>query len=312
MARQDLGKIVSEVTSVNVTVDNNVGVPSAEASISGTLTEKELSINFKNLKGEKGDKPTKGTDYYTDQEKQEFITETNALVVAEGKKQVKELQNQGSLSIERLLKIQKEIEAILQNQEAIGNALALNGKSGPQYDKEIRSIAGGEFDSDLLFLNDAGTKTAGKLYYDKNKSGLFKCIQTTTSTVNSTTNFVDVSSLENANKLENLLSNFSLNFVPDVKNKNIDHIIYNSICFANWNHQCAGTPDDIKSGEFTLLTIAFDKNADENSIPSEDNSIKKNNYSFQLLFSVKGKIYFRVFSWGLQKYLKWNTFQFIE
>ena len=204
MARQDLGKIVSEVTSVNVTVDNNVGVPSAEASISGTLTEKELSINFKNLKGEKGDKPTKGTDYYTDQEKQEFITETNALVVAEGKKQVKELQNQGSLSIERLLKIQKEIEAILQNQEAIGNALALNGKSGPQYDKEIRSIAGGEFDSDLLFLNDAGTKTAGKLYYDKNKSGVFKCIQTTTSTVNSTTNFVDVSSLENANKLENL------------------------------------------------------------------------------------------------------------
>ena len=204
MARQDLGKIVSEVTSVNVTVDNNVGVPSAEASISGTLTEKELSINFKNLKGEKGDKPTKGTDYYTDQEKQEFITETNALVVAEGKKQVKELQNQGSLSIERLLKIQKEIEAILQNQEAIGNALALNGKSGPQYDKEIRNIAGGEFDPDLLFLNDAGTKTAGKLYYDKNKSGVFKCIQTTTSTVNSTTNFVDVSSLENANKLENL------------------------------------------------------------------------------------------------------------
>ena len=214
MARQDLGKIVSEVTSVNVTVDNNVGVPSAEASISGTLTEKELSINFKNLKGEKGDKPTKGTDYYTDQEKQEFITETNALVVAEGKKQVKELQNQGSLSIERLLKIQKEIEAILQNQEAIGNALALNGKSGPQYDKEIRSIAGGEFDSDLLFLNDAGTKTAGKLYYDKNKSGLFKCIQTTTSTVNSTTNFVDVSSLENANKLENL-------FINGLVNKNI-------------------------------------------------------------------------------------------
>ena len=216
MARQDLGKIVSEVTSVNVTVDNNVGVPSAEASISGTLTEKELSINFKNLKGEKGDKPTKGTDYYTDQEKQEFITETNALVVAEGKKQVKELQNQGSLSIERLLKIQKEIEAILQNQEAIGNALALNGKSGPQYDKEIRSIAGGEFDSDLLFLNDAGTKTAGKLYYDKNKSGLFKCIQTTTSTVNSTTNFVDVSSLENANKLENL---FEFPYLLKLKDK---------------------------------------------------------------------------------------------
>ena len=204
MARQDLGKIVSEVTSVNVTVDNNVGVPSAEASISGTLTEKELSINFKNLKGEKGDKPTKGTDYYTDQEKQEFITETNALVVAEGKKQVKELQNQGSLSIERLLKIQKEIEAILQNQEAIGNALALNGKSGPQYDKEIQSIAGGNFDPNLLYLNDEGTKEVEKLYYDRLKSGVFKCIKQTTSTVNSTEFFVDVSSLKNANRLDNL------------------------------------------------------------------------------------------------------------
>ena len=204
MARQDLGKIVSEVTSVNVTVDNNVGVPSAEASISGTLTEKELSINFKNLKGEKGDKPTKGTDYYTDQEKQEFITETNALVVAEGKKQVKELQNQGSLSIERLLKIQKEIEAILQNQEAIGNALALNGKSGPQYDKEIQSIAGGNFDPNLLYLNDEGTKEVEKLYYDRLKSGVFKCIKQTTSTVNSTEFFVDVSSLQNANRLDNL------------------------------------------------------------------------------------------------------------
>ena len=195
------------------------------------------------IQGEKGDKPLKGTDYYTEDEKQQFTTEVNALVTAEGEKQiglvgnkgteeagkvgsegskqVLAVQNQGSLSLDMLLKVQKEIEAILKNQEAIGNALALNGKSGPQYDKEIQSIAGGNFDPDLMYLNDAGTKTAGKLYYDKNKSGVFKCIQTTTSTVNSTTNFVDVSSLENANKLENLSKiSVDINVIDKLTSKN--------------------------------------------------------------------------------------------
>lgn len=183
-------------------------------------------VNIKGPKGDKGDKPLKGTDYYTEEEKQQFTTETNALVVAEGEKQIglvgnkgteevgkvtKEgtaqvgaVQNQGAISIESLLKIQKEIEAILKNQEAIGNALALNGKSGPQYDKEIQSIAGGNFDPNLLYLNDEGTKEVEKLYYDRLKSGVFKCIKQTTSTVNSTEFFVDVSSLQNANRLDNL------------------------------------------------------------------------------------------------------------
>ena len=98
----------------------------------------------------------------------------------------------------------------------------------------------------------------------------------------------------------------------ELKNKNIDHIIYNSICFANWEHQCTETPDGNKTKEFTLLTISFDKNADENSIPSEDSSMKKNSYSFQLFFSMSGKIYFRVFHWGFQKYQKWNRISFIE
>ena len=195
-------------------------------------------VNIKGPKGDKGDKPLKGTDYYTEEEKQQFTTETNALVVAEGEKQIglvgnkgteevgkvtKEgtaqvgaVQNQGALSIESLLKIQKEIEAILKNQEAIGNALSLNGKSGPQYDKEIQSIAGGNFDPNLLYLNDEGTKEVEKLYYDRLKSGVFKCIKQTTSTVNSTEFFVDVSSLQNANRLDNLYR-----LLPNKKNKKL-------------------------------------------------------------------------------------------
>ena len=185
------------------------------ANIQAVTEEGTTQVGLVRTEGEKqvglvGDKGTEQTKLVTDEGTKQITavgnkgTEETGKVAKEGTTQVGAVQNQGSLSLDMLLKVQKEIEAILKNQEAIGNALALNGKSGPQYDKEIQSIAGGNFDPDLMYLNDTGTKTAGKLYYDKNKSGVFKCIQTTTSTVNSTTNFVDVSSLENANKLENL------------------------------------------------------------------------------------------------------------
>ena len=195
------------------------------ANIQAVTEEGTTQVGLVRTEGEKqvglvGDKGTEQTKLVTDEGTKQITavgnkgTEEIGKVAKEGTTQVGAVQNQGSLSLDMLLKVQKEIEAILKNQEAIGNALALNGKSGPQYDKEIQSIAGGNFDPDLMYLNDAGTKTAGKLYYDKNKSGVFKCIQTTTSTVNSTTNFVDVSSLENANKLENLgkyISTYEIN-----------------------------------------------------------------------------------------------------
>lgn len=63
---------------------------------------------------------------------------------------------------------------------------------------------GAEIDPNLLYLNDAGTKTAGKLYFDRNKKGLFKCVQTTSSTTNSTTYFVDASPNANSDRLSNL------------------------------------------------------------------------------------------------------------
>ena len=94
-------------------------------------------------KGEKGDTPVKGVDYYTEQEKQEFAQSINSSITAEGNKQVKAVQNQGTVSLEAIINIQKQIEQLLKNQEAIGNALALNGKTGVQYDKEIQGVAGG-------------------------------------------------------------------------------------------------------------------------------------------------------------------------
>ena len=70
----------------------------------------------------------------------------------------------------------------------------------------IEKQTGATFDPALLYLNDVGTKQEGKLYFDRLKSGVFKCITQTTGTVNSTTNFVDVSNVENANRLSNLCS----------------------------------------------------------------------------------------------------------
>ena len=68
----------------------------------------------------------------------------------------------------------------------------------------LENNGGINIDTALLYLNDAGTKTAGKVYFDKNKKGLFECIKTTTNTVNSTEFFVDISNKASADRLTNL------------------------------------------------------------------------------------------------------------
>ena len=68
----------------------------------------------------------------------------------------------------------------------------------------IESNSGLNFDTALLYLNDAGTKYVNKIYFDRNKKGLFKCISQTTSTTNSTSYFVDISNEANSAQLRNL------------------------------------------------------------------------------------------------------------
>lgn len=72
--------------------------------------------------------------------------------------------------------------------------------------KLLENKSGLEFDPNLLYLNDAGTKTTGKAYFDRNKKGIFKCIQTTSSTTNSTTYFVDFSNNANSDRLTKLIT----------------------------------------------------------------------------------------------------------
>ena len=65
---------------------------------------------------------------------------------------------------------------------------------------------GGQLDENLLYLNDQGVKQKDFLYFDRNKPGLFRCIQTTPAdyVTNSTTYFVDASPASNADRLANL------------------------------------------------------------------------------------------------------------
>ena len=210
-----------EVGKVQTAREEAVGDVNANktANIQAVTDEGTKQIDLVKTEGEKqvslvGDKGAEQTKLVTDEgTKQVGLvgtkgTEETDKVGAEGKKQIGAVQTQGTLSLEILLRVQKEIESLLKNQEIIGNALALNGKAGTEYDKETRNVAGGNFDPELLYLNDVGTKQKDYLYYDRLKPGVFRCLQTTTGTVNSTTNFVDISSLENANRLDNLYSSY--------------------------------------------------------------------------------------------------------
>ena len=136
----------------------------------------------------------------------------------------------------------------------------------------IESNSGLNFDTALLYLNDAGTKYVNKIYFDRNKKGLFKCISQTTSTTNSTNYFVDISNEANSAQLRNLRGNIivftttpaSNNIISNVKNiynsKNIctfksSEIIFNEpgTFLITLFYKFRGTIEHIASGNLKIL-----------------------------------------------------------
>lgn len=121
------------------------------------------------------------------------------------------LDDSNTLATSKSVKLayDKGVEAI----NSIGDKL--NKGSLPSSVSDAKSIydliennSGLNFDTALLYLNDAGTKAKGKVYFDRNKKGMFECIKETTGTVNSTEFFVDISNKSSSDRLTNLGNNY--------------------------------------------------------------------------------------------------------
>lgn len=254
MARLDLGKVVSEIVEVKTTIDDNCGVPSVTASLSGTQTEKVLNLDFKNLKGKQGvdgAKPVKGVDYFTEEDKKEFTNGINGSITAEGQKQLQAITDKGTESLNAVKKVQTDIENILSNHGAEGNALSLNGKTGQQYDKEIQEVLGqcdGTFPLTKAEVN--------KVYLVPQTGKNYKCIKAYSGTQISVPNenFEDLSVLENRNRLSNLCRRTFILRLPEL-------VIYET----GMLYLITIQPRILISAN-TVKTINFNRNFDDMSI----------------------------------------------
>ena len=77
------------IENVTASVNNNTGTPSVKVTMSGTKENRSFNLEFQNLKG---DKPIKGTDYYTPAEKEQFTNDTKAIVQTEGNKVIEQVK----------------------------------------------------------------------------------------------------------------------------------------------------------------------------------------------------------------------------
>ena len=76
----------------------------------------------------------------------------------------------------------------------------------PEINKKFNGIVGGQVNPS--FIQDTGEKRIGEYYLDKNTEKLFRCIRTTSSVINSSEYFKDMSIDSIVNRLENLYKDF--------------------------------------------------------------------------------------------------------
>ena len=118
------------IDNVTASVNSNAGTPKVTVSLGGTPERRKIDLKFENLKG---DKPIKGTDYYTEEEKQQFTTETLSLVTAEGNKQI-------SLTQAEALKVIEQLKKLIEGNPETSNAQALSGKTRVEFEQDTENV----------------------------------------------------------------------------------------------------------------------------------------------------------------------------
>lgn len=89
------------------------------------------------------------------------------------------------------------------NSKMVAGTLINSMNTGENIVKALQGNAGLNFDPNLLYLDNIGTKTKGYVYLDSRVKGVFECLNTTSSTANETVNFLNISNKSNSDKLEN-------------------------------------------------------------------------------------------------------------
>ena len=118
------------IENVTASVNSNAGVPSVKVTMSGTKENRSFNLEFQNLKG---DKPIKGEDYYTQQEKEQFTAETLKLVTDEGNKQI-------SLTQAEALKVIEQLKKLVEGNPETSNAQTLSGKTRVEFEQDIENV----------------------------------------------------------------------------------------------------------------------------------------------------------------------------
>ena len=88
------------------------------------------------------------------------------------------------------------------NQGTVPNSL----NSAEKIVAALQGNGGLKFDPNVLHIGDAGTKRVGYYYLDKLKDGIFECLEETTTTVNDSSKFRDISNKASAERLDNLIT----------------------------------------------------------------------------------------------------------
>lgn len=135
------------------------------------------------------------------------------------------------------------------NSKMVAGTLINSMNTGENIVKALQGNAGLNFDPNLLYLDNIGTKTKGYVYLDSRVKGVFECLNTTSSTANETVNFLNISNKSNSDKLENLCKkNIKVYKLP---------IYFENLSFKSGNQNVYITPSDYISNFTEILGVTY-------------------------------------------------------